>query len=119
MSDDLPMVHVTGEAAWTAVDDQGVVPALGGLIEGTGMWRTGTLACMDRTGRFLTGAWDPPGPEGEDGPGIAGEGSWTRFIGRIGAVALRAAVASTRPERRERQLALLEMWAESPFADPD
>ncbi|MBP8538453.1 hypothetical protein GWI24_36415 [Streptomyces sp. MK37H] len=104
--------------AWTAVDDRRVVPALGGLIEGTGMWRTGTLACMDRTGRFLTGAWDPPGPEGEDGPGIAGEGSWVRFIGRIGAVALRAAVASTRPERRERQLALLEMWAESPFADP-
>ncbi|WP_262700129.1 MULTISPECIES: hypothetical protein [Streptomyces] len=103
---------------WTAVDDQGVVPALGGLIEGTGMWRTGTLACMERTGRFLTGEWDPPGPEGEDGPGIAGEGSWARFIGRIGAVALRAAVAPTRPERRERQLALLEMWAESPFADP-
>ncbi|GAA1101540.1 hypothetical protein [Streptomyces javensis] len=104
--------------AWAAVDDRRVVPALSGLIEGTGMWRTGTLACMDRTGGFLTGAWDPPGPEGEDGPGIAGEGSWTRFIGRIGAVALRAAVASTRPERRERQLALLEMWAESPFADP-
>ncbi|MGV9855263.1 hypothetical protein ACWDWU_41900 [Streptomyces sp. NPDC003442] len=106
--------------AWTAVDDRRVVPALGGLIEGMGMWRTGTLGCMDRTGRFLTGAWDPPGPEseGEDGPGIAGEGSWVRFIGRIGAVALRAAVASTRPERRERQLALLEMWAESPFADP-
>ncbi|MBI0298652.1 hypothetical protein JBE04_30360 [Streptomyces sp. PRKS01-29] len=104
--------------AWTAVDDQRVVPALGGLIEGTGMWRTGTLACMERTGRFLTGAWDPPGPEGEDGPGIAGEGSWVRFIGRIGGVALRAAVASTRPERRERLLALLEMWAETPFADP-
>ncbi|MBL1120327.1 hypothetical protein JK364_49765 [Streptomyces sp. 110] len=106
--------------AWTAVDDRRVVPALGGLIEGMGMWRTGTLGCMDRTGRFLIGAWDPPGPEGEgeDGPGIAGEGSWVRFIGRIGAVALRAAVASTRPERRERQLALLEMWAESPFADP-
>ncbi|WP_275558291.1 hypothetical protein [Streptomyces sp. 5-6(2022)] len=118
MSDDLPMVHVTGEAAWTAVDDQRVVLALGGLIEGPGMWRTGTLACMERTGRFLTGAWDPPGPEGEDGPGIAGEGSWARFIGRIGAVALRAAVASTPPERRERLLALLEMWAESPFADP-
>ncbi|MGW7617247.1 hypothetical protein ACWGLG_15560 [Streptomyces antimycoticus] len=109
---------------WTAVDDRRVVPALGGLIDGTGMWQPGALACIARTGGFLNGTWDPPGAEGggegesEDGPGIAGEGSWLRFIGRIGAVALRAAVASTRPERRERQLALLEMWAESPFADP-
>ncbi|WNE96426.1 hypothetical protein PS467_14325 [Streptomyces luomodiensis] len=104
--------------AWAALDDRGVVPALGGLIDGTGMWRPGALGAIERTGRFLAGTWDPPGPEGEDGPGIAGEGSWVRFIGRIGAVALRAAAPSTRPERRERLLALLEMWAESPFADP-
>ncbi|MER7875083.1 hypothetical protein ABTY63_16210 [Streptomyces solisilvae] len=126
MSDDLAMVYSTGEdgggpmatGGWTAVDDRRLVPALGGLIDGTGMWRTGVLASIERTGRYLTGTWDPPGPEGEDGPGIAGEGSWVRFIGRIGAVALRAAAASTRPERRERLLAMLEMWAESPFADP-
>ncbi|MGW7758782.1 hypothetical protein ACWGK6_46135 [Streptomyces violaceusniger] len=106
------------------MDDRRVVPALGGLIDGTGMWRPGALACIERTGSFLIGTWDPPGAQGEgegeseDGPGVAGEGSWLRFIGRIGAVALRAAVASTRPERRDRLLALLEMWAESPFADP-
>ncbi|MFF5582991.1 hypothetical protein [Streptomyces hygroscopicus] len=116
------MTEMTGAETtdtWAALDDHGVVPALGGLIDGTGMWRPGALGAIERTGRFLTGTWDPPGPEGEDGPGIAGEGSWVRFIGRIGAVALRAAAPSTRPERRERLLALLEMWAESPFADPE
>ncbi|MFC5748054.1 hypothetical protein [Actinomadura rugatobispora] len=41
-----------------------------------------------------------------------------RFTGRVGAVALRAVATSTTDERRERLLALLEVWADSVFADP-
>jgi hypothetical protein len=40
------------------------------------------------------------------------------FAGRIGGVALRAVAPSTTDERRERLLALLEVWADSVFADP-
>ncbi|GAA2350309.1 hypothetical protein [Streptomyces cuspidosporus] len=108
---------VTARAEVAALDDYGVATALSGLVNGSGYWvRDGSLAAIERTGRYLAGSWEPPRPDG--GPGRAGEGSWARFIGRIGAVALRAAAPSTREERRERLLALLEFWAESPFADP-
>ncbi|WP_421107913.1 hypothetical protein [Streptomyces sp. NEAU-S77] len=107
---------MTDARAWAALDDRWLVHALAGLIDGTGHWDAGALGGIERTGAYLRGAWDPAEPG--EGPGKAGEGSWTRFIGRIGAVALRAAVAPTRDERRQRQLALLEMWAETPFADP-
>ncbi|WP_432035457.1 hypothetical protein [Streptomyces cucumeris] len=99
------------------LDDGWLANALGGLVDGSGYWSTrGVLAALERTGGFLGGTWEPP--EGETGPGSAGEGSWTRFLGRIGALALRAAVEPTREVRRQRLLAWLEIWAESPFADP-
>lgn len=98
-----------------ALDDHGVVAALDGLVDGSGYWSgKGSLAGIERTGRYLAGTWKPTTPD--EGPGMAGEGSWARFIGRIGAVALRAAVEPTRDERRQRLLALLEIWADSPFA---
>ncbi len=104
---------LTARPGTAALDDHGVATALGGLVDGAGYWSgTGALAGIERTGRYLAG-WGEPG----EGPGRAGEGSWTRFIGRIGAVALRAAVEPTRDERRRRLLALLEIWADSPFAD--
>ncbi|MGY0062009.1 hypothetical protein ACWY4P_36665 [Streptomyces sp. LZ34] len=109
---------VTARAEVAALDDHGVGSALSGLIGGWGYWtRDGALAGIERTGRYLAGTSDPAGPDG--GPGKAGEGSWTRFIGRIGAVALRAAAPSTCEEFRQRLLALLEFWAEGPFADPE
>ncbi|MER6621533.1 hypothetical protein [Streptomyces sp. NPDC000931] len=105
---------LTARAGTAALDDHGVAAALGGLVDGTGYWSgKGALAGIERTGRYLAGR----GEQGEE-PGRAGEGSWSRFIGRIGAVALRAAVEPTRDERRRRLLALLEIWADSPFADP-
>ncbi|MFI0728124.1 hypothetical protein ACH4S9_03755 [Streptomyces sp. NPDC021225] len=109
---------VTARAEVAALDDHGVVGALSGLINGPGYWTWGgTLAGIERTGRYLAGTWDPDAPDGD--PGKAGEGSWARFIGRIGAVALRAAAPSTPEEGRQRLLALLEFWAEGPFADPE
>ena len=107
----------SADAEVVAVDDHGVAAALDGLVDGSGYWtRKGVLAGIERTGRYLDGTWAPTAPR--DGPGTAGEGSWTRFMGRIAAVALRAAVEPTREERRRRLLALLEIWADSPFADP-
>ncbi|MEV0302644.1 hypothetical protein [Streptomyces prasinus] len=108
---------LTARAETVALDDRGLADALGGLVDSLGYWGgKGALAAVERTGRCLAGTGEPTGPD--EGPGIAGEGSWTRFIGRIGAVALRAAVEPTRDERRRRLLALLEIWADSPFADP-
>ncbi|POX56726.1 hypothetical protein C3489_02735 [Streptomyces sp. Ru71] len=109
---------LTARAGVAALDDHGVAVALDGLIDGSGIWSgRGALAGIERTGRYLAGTWEPAAPD--EGPGTAGEGSWARFIGRIGAVALRAAVEPTRDERRRRLLALLEIWADSPFADPE
>ncbi|MEV5436536.1 hypothetical protein AB0K80_10935 [Streptomyces sp. NPDC052682] len=108
---------VTARAEVAAPDDHGVAAALDGLVDGSGYWSgKGALAGIERTARYLAGTWDPAPPD--EGPGKAGEGSWARFIGRIGAVALRAAVQPTRDERRRRLLTLLEIWADSPFADP-
>ncbi|MFD3733134.1 hypothetical protein [Streptomyces sp. NPDC058632] len=108
---------LTARAEMAALDDHGLAAALGGLVDGLGYWSgKGALAAVERTGRCLAGTGEPTGPD--EGPGTAGEGSWSRFIGRIGAVALRAVVEPTRDERRRRLLALLEIWADSPFADP-
>ncbi|MFF1276081.1 hypothetical protein ACFVZC_22200 [Streptomyces marokkonensis] len=108
---------LTARTGTAALDDHGVMVALDGLVDGAGHWSgKGSLAGIERTGRYLAGTWEPAAPD--EGPGRAGEGSWTRFIGRIGAVALRAAVEPTRDERRRRLLALLEIWADSPFVDP-
>lgn len=103
---------LTVRAETAVLDDQGVAAALGGLVDGPGYWSgKGELAAVERTGSCLAGTGEPTGPD--EGPGTAGEGSWTRFIGRIGAVALRAVVEPTRDERRRRLLALLEIRADS------
>ncbi|XVQ08329.1 hypothetical protein ACQP1W_38085 [Spirillospora sp. CA-255316] len=101
----------------TTVDDTRLHTALYGLIDAMGLWRPGTLQTIAMTGRLLTGDLEEP-PDGEALP-TAGGGTWTQFIGRIGAVALRAAAPSTRDERRELLLAFLETWAATPFADPE
>lgn len=89
-----------------------------GLVDGSGYWTgKGALAGIERIGRYMAGTREPPTPDAD--LGRAGEGSWARFIGRIGAVALRAAAPSTRDERRQRLLALLEVWADGPFCDPE
>ncbi|MBE9499933.1 hypothetical protein IHE61_22600 [Streptomyces sp. GKU 257-1] len=92
-----------------------ITQALQGLISGTGMWRSDALVGIKRAGRYLAGG---NGTDDVEAPPPAGDGSWTRFIGRIAAVALRAAAPSTRPERRDVLLNLLEVWARSPFPDP-
>ncbi|TDD57015.1 hypothetical protein E1286_01635 [Nonomuraea terrae] len=96
-------------------DDEQLPYALYGLIDATGHWRAGTLRAIALTADLLTGKVAPA----EDAPpGTAGGGTWTRFIGRIGAVALRAAAPFTQEEHRERLLAFLDTWAATPFADP-
>ncbi|WP_191876551.1 hypothetical protein [Streptomyces filipinensis] len=108
---------LTARAEVVPLDDHRVGTALDGLVDGSGYWSgSGALAGIERTARYLAGTWKPATPD--EGPGTAGEGSWARFIGRIGAVAFRAAVEPTRDERRRRLLALLEIWADSPFAEP-
>ncbi|WP_331766217.1 hypothetical protein [Embleya sp. NBC_00896] len=99
------------------IDDKGVGPAVNGLIRATGSWEAGSLAGLARIGDYLAGTWDPPA--GQDGPDRVGYGEWATLIGRIGAVALRAAAPSTRPERRERLLALLDVWSRTVFIDAD
>ncbi|MFJ2215606.1 hypothetical protein ACIQVO_25190 [Streptomyces sp. NPDC101062] len=97
-------------------DRLAVTAGLQGLIGGTGMWHGDSFVGIERAGRFLAGTWAPPA--GELGPRPVGDSSWVRFVGRIGAIALRAAAPSTRPPRRAALLNLLEVWAESPFATP-
>ncbi|WP_424893219.1 hypothetical protein [Streptomyces sp. XH2] len=103
---------------WTAREWKSftITAALQGFVDGWGVWYDDALVSIERTGRFIAGTWTPE--PGEDGPKPGGDGTWTRFVGRIGAVALRAAAPSTRPDRREVLLNFLESWAESPFADP-
>ncbi|MGW9206268.1 hypothetical protein ACWGR4_04695 [Embleya sp. NPDC055664] len=104
--------------AHTTVDprDQWFSSALGGLVTGSGMWYREILAGFTRVGGYLGGTWSPPAES--DGPGCVGDGSWPALIGRIEAVALRAAAPSTKPEHREALLALLDLWADTVFADP-
>ncbi|MDX3224427.1 hypothetical protein [Streptomyces sp. ME19-01-6] len=109
---------VTARAEVAALDNYVAGDALSGLVGTSHSWTDkGALAGIERTGRYMAGTWDPPTPDG--GPGRAADGSWTRFIGRIGGVALRAAAPSTREERRQRLLTLLEIWADGPFCDPE
>ncbi|WP_331766303.1 hypothetical protein [Embleya sp. NBC_00896] len=104
--------------ALTKVDprDQWLSSALSGLVTGGGMWYRDVLGGFERVGGYLAGTWDPPA--GADGPGTVGDGSWPPFIGRIGAIALRAAAPATRAEHREALLGLLDVWADTPLADP-
>lgn len=96
--------------------DRWLPSALSGLATGLGMWSWNTLAGVERVGGYLAGTWDPPAEE--DGPGIIGDGSWSPLIGRIGAVALRAAAPTTSAQHREALLGFLENWAGTPMADP-
>ncbi len=100
-----------------AVDDQHVGPALSGLIRLGGFSDSGLLHGIHHIGGYIAGSWRP-GPDGKL-PGSVAYGRWTHLVGRIGAVALRAAAPATLPDRRERLLALLECWAQSPFSDLD
>ncbi|MFF4218266.1 hypothetical protein [Streptomyces nondiastaticus] len=112
-------MHKTdGNGDWIAREWKSftITAALQGFVGGWGVWYDDALVSIERTGRFIAGTWAPEA--GEDGPRPGGDGTWTRFVGRIGAVALRAAAPSTRPARREVLLNFLESWAESPFADP-
>jgi hypothetical protein len=101
------------------LDDAKVVRALYGLAQ---RWAssgdTGMLRGIQLTGCLLDGSLTPDELE-PDGFSARNGDVWSPFLGRIGAVALRAVAASTRDERRERLLALLEVWAGTPFADPD
>ncbi|GAA3771579.1 hypothetical protein GCM10022225_68550 [Plantactinospora mayteni] len=97
-------------------DDAAVFHALSGL-EGRGSAEPGMLYGIQFASRILAGSPDVTG--WDNGPDLPGGDTWTSLIGRIGVVALRAVAASTRPERRERLLALLEVWAETIFAEPD
>ncbi|OPC79580.1 hypothetical protein B4N89_00230 [Embleya scabrispora] len=87
-----------------------------GLILDDELGHPEALTGLEQVGGYLCGTWDPPA--GSDGPPVVGDGSWTALIGRMGAVALRAAAASTRDEHREALLGLLEVWAGTPLADP-
>ncbi|MFJ1732685.1 hypothetical protein [Streptomyces sp. NPDC088254] len=97
--------------------DRFAVPAaLQGLVGAAGHWHAGCLAEITRIGRFIEGSWAPGPGEAEIRPTAAG--SWTEVVGRVGALALRAAAPATRPERREVLLEFLRTWARTPFADP-
>ncbi|MER5716522.1 hypothetical protein [Streptomyces sp. NPDC002132] len=99
------------------VGDRFAVPAaLQGLVGAAGHWHAGCFAEITRIGRFIEGSWAPGPGEPEVRPTAAG--SWTEVVGRVGALALRAAAPATRPERREVLLEFLRTWARTPFADP-
>ncbi|MGI5204551.1 hypothetical protein ACQEU6_23585 [Spirillospora sp. CA-108201] len=74
-----------------------------------------TLAHIDTAARFLAGTADTA-------TALAGHTSdicpWGPLVGRIGAVALRAVSPATSDRDRATLLALLELWARSPMADP-
>ncbi|MFF3849120.1 hypothetical protein [Streptomyces sp. NPDC002328] len=99
--------------SWSRTD---VTGALQGLVGAWGSWNEGSFAEIALFGRYIEGSWTPEPGEREARPPAAG--SWTELIGRMGALALRAAAPATRPVRREALLDFLEMWARTPFADP-
>ncbi|MEU6313098.1 hypothetical protein [Streptomyces sp. NPDC047014] len=103
-----------------AVPDTALLPALGGLLPPVrphGSYVPGahpaTLTAVAAEGRFLRGEIDdetrrlalpaPPAP-------------WTALLGFADAVAWRAAVGTTSEEDRTALSALLETWADQPFA---
>lgn len=114
--------------------------ALQGLVPVPDGWNAGALDDIRRVGRYVEDSRTlGPGdqdvhlspeetwaeraarraPEGDAGQvRLPGAGRWTELVGRVGALALRAASPTTRPERRDVALEFLEMWAGTPFADP-
>ncbi|KUL52894.1 hypothetical protein [Streptomyces sp. NRRL S-1521] len=93
-------------------DEQRIAQALNGFIEGSGHWGPGTFAGFTEVGGYLTGSR-------EEAPARYRGWNWYRFIGRCGAVALRASSFHVPDHLRAVQLAMLEVWAETPFADPE
>ncbi|MEV7404987.1 hypothetical protein AB0N93_31945 [Streptomyces sp. NPDC091267] len=93
-------------------DEKWIAQALNGFIEGSGYWGPGTLAVFTQVGGYLTG-------NGEEAPAQYPGWNWYRFIGRCGAVALRASSFHVQDHLRAVQLAMLDVWAETPFADPE
>lgn len=93
-------------------DEKWIAQALNGFIEGSGHWGPGTLTAFTEVGDYLTGS-------GEEAPARYRGWNWYRFIGRCGAVALRASSFHVQDHLRAVQLAMLEIWAETPFADPE
>ncbi|MEU4998486.1 hypothetical protein [Streptomyces sp. NPDC021622] len=93
-------------------DEKWIAQALNGFIEGSGHWGPGTLAVFTEVGGYLTGS-------GEEAPARYLGWNWYRFIGRCGAVALRASSFHVQDHLRAVQLAMLDVWAETPFADPE
>ncbi|WP_405669000.1 hypothetical protein OG379_40770 (plasmid) [Streptomyces sp. NBC_01166] len=90
--------------------------AMQGFVGASGCWDTDSFAGIRTIGCYIDGSWAPEPGGREVRPPAAG--SWTELIGRPGALALRAAAPATRPERREVLLDFLDMWADTPFADP-
>ncbi|WP_371525005.1 hypothetical protein OG302_01815 [Streptomyces sp. NBC_01283] len=93
-------------------DEKWIAQALNGFIEGSGHWGPGTLAVFTEVGGYLTGSGEKP-------PARYRGWNWYRFIGRCGAVALRASSFHVQDHLRAVQLAMLDVWAETPFADPE
>ncbi|MGW7271941.1 hypothetical protein ACWGH5_15590 [Streptomyces sp. NPDC054864] len=93
-------------------DEKWIAQALNGFIEGSGYWEPGTLGGFAEVGDYLTGSGETP-------PARYRGWNWYRFIGRCGAVALRASSFHVQDHLRAVQLAMLEVWAETPFADPE
>jgi hypothetical protein len=107
-----------------AAPDTRLMPALAGLVPGGGhdpRRRTpdavlpATLAALAADGACLAGAiveevrrLSPPAPPHD----------WSPLLGAIDAVAWRAAVAPTPEDARAALLALLDTWADQPFARP-
>ncbi|MFI6941225.1 hypothetical protein ACIBI4_18265 [Streptomyces sp. NPDC050418] len=85
--------------------------ALNGFIEGAGNWRPGTLAGFTEVGAYLTG-------QGTEVPVRWRGWNWHQFIGGIGAVALHATAFHVPDDLRAVQLATLDVWSATPFADP-
>ncbi|WP_439678373.1 hypothetical protein [Embleya sp. MST-111070] len=107
------MTHPTNR-----VDDHRTDSELRRLIRCRDDSLTRVFTGIEYTAGYLSRTWDPPTGTGTGGPPVVLEGLWVRCIGRIGALALRAATPAVPPERRERLLTFLESWADTVFADP-
>ncbi|WP_432154942.1 hypothetical protein [Streptomyces tricolor] len=104
------------------IPDTALVPALSGLLPDLRAYEdhaperhAGTLTALAADGRFLRGEIDdetrslaPPARPAE----------WQVLLGRIDAVAWRAAVETTSEAERTALNALLRTWSRQPFAEP-
>ncbi|CAM5284024.1 hypothetical protein SAVIM338S_00190 [Streptomyces avidinii] len=103
-----------------AVPDTALVPALGGLLPQVRPYGSAvpgvhpaTLTAVAAEGRHLRGEIDD---EARRLALPAAPAPWTALLGSIDAVAWRTAVGTTSDEDRTALAALLETWADQPFA---